>query len=92
MTRDEIMAVMACAMEEIRRYRESLGLKPSSITVPDLREARAAVAELLKARDAMAPLARAVVAARTEAEETAAVKALAKWLNDDLDAALHGDA
>lgn len=51
-------------------------------------EVRAKIAFQEDTQQQMGPLARAVVRARTPAEETAACKALAKWLNDDLDAAL----
>lgn len=39
-------------------------------------------------RDAVGPLCRAIVTARTPEEEREACKALAKWMNDDLDAAI----
>lgn len=51
-------------------------------------ETKRKLAELIEARNAMAPLCRAVVSARTEVEERDACKALAKWLNDDLEAAM----
>lgn len=46
-----VLAVMAQAKEEIRRYRESLGVTAPSITIPDLAETRAAVAELMDAAE-----------------------------------------
>lgn len=51
----------------------------------------AAVAELLAFQAKAAPLARAIVSARTEVEEAAACKALAKLYKDDLNAALAAD-
>lgn len=39
-------------------------------------------------RESVGPLCRAIVTARTPEEEREACKALAKWMNDDLDVAL----
>lgn len=73
MTAVDVLAVMAQAKEEIRRYRENLGVTAPSITIPDLAEARDAVVELMDAAAEMNRLAKGPVGGVSQSDKKAIV-------------------
>jgi hypothetical protein len=85
----DVLVVIDRDIERRERLDGAAGIGPS-VGLVEMREARATIATLIEKRDAMAPLCRDIVAARTEADELRACKALASWLNDDLDASIAG--
>ncbi|QDH70871.1 hypothetical protein [Marilutibacter alkalisoli] len=90
---------MSAVLETLHEMRRQLPLG-SQDPITFLRKANplaeradsaiATVADLIAFNQKAGPIASAIVGARTQAEEIAACKAMAKLYNDDLDAALAG--